>query len=314
MMNSRTTGIIIGGAIILLLTAPIATQDTINETPADSEITDAEITDDDDDDRSFSFSSDRTIVVFSEGREKTTLVGNATVTSDTTQLRANYIEVYGEDFRFVDCEGDVEVLDEQEGYRLKTDSLFFDRELEIMRGRGSNVMEDFDNEIVIKGEFVEHRNTENRSEIQVGTRILGEDITATAEFVRYQRDTQILEFSGLPLVEWKGDQYQAARIIVDMDDDTVDLQGEVYGEIEIEDEEEETPTATETEIEQQADAPQSTDGTDSEDTAGTGEESAPDSEAPSESEVPPDTEVPPNTEQTSEAEGENPSVPSATAP
>lgn len=187
-------------------------------------------------DRSFSFSSDRTVVVFSEGREKTTLVGNAQVTSKNTQLSADYIEVYGEDFRFVECTGNVTVLDEEEGYRVKTDSLFFDRELEILRGRGANVMEDFDNEIVIKSEFLEHRNKEDRSEIQVGVRILGEDIVATAGFVRYQRDTEVLEFSGLPLVQWRGDQYQAARIIVDMNDDTVDLQGDVYGEIEVEDE------------------------------------------------------------------------------
>ena len=188
-----------------------------------------------DTEKGFDFSSDKTVVVFSEGREKTTLSGNAVVVSKSTSLSANYIEVYGEDFRFVQCIGDVEVLDTENGYRLKTNSLFFDRELEIIRGRGGNVMEDFKNEIVVKGEFLAHHNIENRSEIQVGTRILGADITASAEFIRYQRASQLLEFSGLPLVRWKGDRYQAARIIVDMDDDTVDLQGEVYGEIDIED-------------------------------------------------------------------------------
>ena len=190
-----------------------------------------------DEDNSFEFSGDNTTVIFAEGRERTVLSGDALVISKSTRISAASIEVFGEDFRFVECSGGVEVIDDENNYRLRADTFFFDRELEILRGQGQAVMEDYTNEIVIKGEFLEYRNLENRSEIQVGVRILGDDITARAEFVRYQRDTEVVEFTGLPFVLWRGDEYRASRIIVDMDDDTVELQGQVLGRIEIEDEE-----------------------------------------------------------------------------
>ena len=198
-----------------------------------------------DDDKSFEFSGENTTVVFAEGRERTVLSGDAQVISKSTMLFAESIAVFGEDFRFVECDGGVEVVDDTNNYRLKADTLFFDRELEILRGQGQAVLEDLNNEIVVKGEFLEFRNIEQRSEVQVGVRILGEDITARAEFVRYERETEVIEFTGLPFVLWKGDEYRASRIVVDMDDDMVELQGQVLGRIEIEDDEGEPVEGTE---------------------------------------------------------------------
>ena len=187
-------------------------------------------------DKSFEFVGDRTSVIFAEGRERTVLSGNARIVSKNTELQADHIEVYGEDFRFAECRGNVIVYDQEQGYRLKTEELFFDRELEIVRSEGLTVMEDFEHEIVIKGEYLEHRNLENRSEVQIGVRILGEDINARAEILRYERTVQTLELTGLPFVIWQGNQYQGNRVIVDLDDETVELQGQVFGTIDIEDE------------------------------------------------------------------------------
>ncbi len=195
-------------------------------------------------DKSFQFSGERTSVIFARGRERTVLDGNAKIISKSTELQADHIEVFGEDFRFAECEGNVVVNNREEEYRLKTERLFFDRELEIVRGQGLTVMEDFKNEIVVKGEYLEHRNTENRSEVQIGVRILGEDINARSEILRYDRTTKQLELTGLPFVIWQGNQYQGARIIVNLDDETVDIQGEVLGNIDIEEEEEEEETAS----------------------------------------------------------------------
>ena len=213
-------------------------------------------------DKSFQFSGERTSVIFARGRERTVLDGNARIISKNTELQADHIEVYGEDFRFAECRGNVVVNNREEEYRLKTEQLFFDRELEIVRGQGLTVMEDFRNEIVVKGEYLEHRNIENRSEVQIGVRILGEDINARSEILRYERATQQLELTGLPFVIWQGNQYQGARIIVNLDDETVDIQGEVLGNIDIEEEETAPPPQPDTADEEESSLPPSADASD----------------------------------------------------
>ncbi|MFP4432014.1 MAG: hypothetical protein ACLFPV_12255, partial [Spirochaetaceae bacterium] len=47
----------------------------------------------------------------------------------------------------------------------------------------------------------------------------------------YRRETEVLELSGLPVVFWKGDEYRAARIVVDLQQDEISLEGDVRGRI-----------------------------------------------------------------------------------
>ena len=60
---------------------------------------------------------------------------------------------------------------------------------------------------------------------------MSKDIIARAEFVRYNREDNTLELSGLPILTWKGDEYQASRIFLDIKGNNVRLEGTVTGEI-----------------------------------------------------------------------------------
>lgn len=177
------------------------------------------------------FGSDRTSISFAEGRERTFLSGNAWIRSDSMYIQAEEIELYGEDFRFAVCRGDISVTDDEQGIFLTAEQLFFDRELDISRAEGNALMEDRKNEIVVKGGFLEHRSEDDLTLIQVGVRILGEDLTTRSEFARYRRDTEILELSGLPVVFYKGDEYRATRITIDLENDEITLSRGVEGRI-----------------------------------------------------------------------------------
>ena len=179
----------------------------------------------------FQFSGDSTHIVFAQGRERTRLTGNARVISDDTEIEADEIEIYGDNFRFAVARGNVRVLDREQDILLTADRLVYDRTERITRAEGNAVMEDRRNETVVKGALLENRGRDNLTIIQVGVRILGEDLTTRSEFARYRRDQNILELSGLPVVFWKGDQYRAARIVVDIDRDEISLQGQVRGTI-----------------------------------------------------------------------------------
>ena len=102
-------------------------------------------------------------------------------------------------------------------------------------------MEDRKNEIVIKGEVLENRDEEGVTLIQVAVRILKEDLVSRSQTARYYRDENRLELSGSPVVQWKGDTYQAARIQIDLENDSIQLEGDVKAEVHYEEEGEEEP-------------------------------------------------------------------------
>ena len=179
----------------------------------------------------FRFSGDETTVVFAEGQERTILRGAASVVSDDTTISAGEIEIYGEDFRYAVARGGVEAADIEREIYITADELFFDREQDILRAEGNAVLEDRKNELVVKGNLLENRSSDEVTVAQVAVRILGDDLTARSEFALYRRETEVLELSGLPVVFWKGDEYRAARIVVDLQQDEISLEGDVRGRI-----------------------------------------------------------------------------------
>jgi lipopolysaccharide export system protein LptA len=191
----------------------------------------------------FEFSGDRVSMSLAEGRQRTLLVGNAWVRSDATEISADEIELLGDDYRFAVCRGNVRVEDEEKGILLRSQNLFFDRERKISRVEGYAEMEDRKNEVVVKGGYLEHRDEEDLTIIQIGVRIFREDMACRAEFARYRRGEDILELSGMPVVFWDGDEYRATRITVNLETEEFDLEGDVSGAITGQKEEEDTEDA-----------------------------------------------------------------------
>ena len=184
----------------------------------------------------FSFSADRTEAVLSQGKERTVLTGSARVETGKTVINADKIELYGDDFRFVVCTGSIVVRDEEQGFILYSRNLFFDRERELTRVQGYTEMLDQKHSMVVKGSYLENLGDENISIIQIGVRILKEDedgstMVCRAEYALYNRDTDLLELSGMPRVTWKGDEYAASRISINLETDEITMEGKVSGTI-----------------------------------------------------------------------------------
>ena len=179
----------------------------------------------------FSFRADRMETVLAEGRERTVLTGSATLISDDTEIFAEHIEVYGEALSFAVAQGGVRVVQSGDGIELTSETVFFDRGNGIVRVEGDVLLIDHDNEMVIKGGFLEHWEERNETSVQIGVRILSEDLVARAQFVQHNRAERTLSLSGLPVVTWKGDEYRATRIFIDLEEDRIVLSGAVSGQI-----------------------------------------------------------------------------------
>ena len=179
----------------------------------------------------FSFTADRMETVLAAGRERTVLSGNAALTSADTEIFAERIELYGDDLAFALSQGGVRVVQVGEGIELTSESVFYNRRDGIVRVEGDALLIDHDNEMVIKGGFLEHWEERNETSIQIGVQILSDDLVARAQLVHYDRGEQTLALSGLPVVTWKGDEYRASRIFIDLDQDRIVLTGAVSGQI-----------------------------------------------------------------------------------
>ena len=192
--------------------------------------------------KDFYFSSDRTSISLAEGNEQTNLDGNAKINSEDTEINADSIELYGDDFRFAICTGNVLVIDREQGIRINTENLFYDRKKEIMTINGYAEMIDQKNEIVAKGSYFKNLGKENITIIQIGVRILqaseDESMTCRSEYAKYNRDNNSLELSGMPVVFWQDDEYRATKITINLDTDDITLTGKVSGSIRSEEEEE----------------------------------------------------------------------------
>ena len=190
----------------------------------------------------FSFTADRMETVLAEGRERTLLTGNVMLVADDFEITAERVELYGEELNFALSEGGVRVVQPEHGIELVSESLLFDRQERVVRIHGEALLIDHDNEMVIKGGFLEHWERRNETLIQIGVRILSEDLVARAQFVRYDRGEQTVTLSGLPVVTWQGDEYRATRIFIDLDEDRIVLDGSVSGQLDTG--EEEAPAAS----------------------------------------------------------------------
>ncbi len=177
----------------------------------------------------FTFRGDSMKTVLAKGKEETILSGNVEITTEENHITADRVELYGENFVYARFTGHVVVINVKKGIRLVCNNLFYDRKRKILRVNGYAEMEDKKNEVVVKGGFLEDWEDKEMTIIQIGVRILKKDMVCRSEFAKYLRKEKKLELSGMPVVYWKGDEYRAVKIYIDLDKNEITLEGEIKG-------------------------------------------------------------------------------------
>lgn len=184
---------------------------------------------------SIQFSADSMEYIAAEGSEFTILSGNAYVKTGNKEISAGEIRLYGDDYSILIAEVHVEVFDTEEEFKINTEVLYYDRKSRITRINGRSVMEDYKNEMIIKSGFLEYYENRDFLTLQIGVRILKEDLTCRSEFATYNKDSNTLILTGLPVVYKKEDVFQALKIHVNLDSDEIQMDGKVEGSLIIED-------------------------------------------------------------------------------
>jgi lipopolysaccharide export system protein LptA len=179
----------------------------------------------------FSFKADKMSGSRATGQEVLVLSGNAEVHSDSIILKADRIEIQGADNEFIDCSGNVWGLEEEKNIIFRTDRLRYDRTQKIARLEGDSTLEDRNNEVVAKGRFIEYNDGNETAVFQVAVRLFKESIVCRSEYAVYNRDEQLLDLAGFPVVFKNDDEFHADRIRVNLDTEDVSMEGTVSGSI-----------------------------------------------------------------------------------
>ena len=179
----------------------------------------------------FTFSADRMAGTKALGREVTILTGNAEVRSDNLLLRAERIEIQGDDNQFIDCSGSVWGFEEEKDILFYTDRLRYDRKLKIARLEGNSTLEDRKNEIVARGRFIEYDDVNEITVFQIAVRLFKDDMVCRSDYAVYHRVEKLLDLTGFPIVYKKDDEFRADKIRVDLDTDDVIMEGSISGTI-----------------------------------------------------------------------------------
>jgi len=179
----------------------------------------------------FTFKADRMSGGRATGREIIVLTGNAEVRSDKLLLRADRIEIHGDNNRFVDCSGNVLGHEEEKDIFFRTDRLRYDRTLKIARLEGNSTLEDRKNELITRARFIEYDDENEVAIMQISVRLFKNDLVCRSEYSIYRRMEKMLWLSGFPVVFKKDDEYRAERIRVDLETDDVIMEGDVQGSI-----------------------------------------------------------------------------------
>ncbi|MBI9094145.1 MAG: hypothetical protein JEY71_04595 [Sphaerochaeta sp.] len=182
-----------------------------------------------------SFKGGSTRMKMQEGSETILLQDGAEVQVGSLLLRSNTMELYGKDFRFVRCEGEVTLQDEERGISLVTSSLLFDRVEETLLIDSWVELEDSNNQVGASAARMEFFLQEGIVLLQVQARLLKhtEDgpMVCRSDFMKFDRDKEMLDLKGRASIVWKPDTYEAQTITVNLKTEEIRMEGSIKGTI-----------------------------------------------------------------------------------
>ncbi len=99
---------------------------------------------------SISFKADTVKASVAENKKTTKLIGNASVKVDNLEIKADSIEIFGKDYRFVHATGSVKGEDSKNGYSFSADFIKYDRKTDIVLMFGKIELSDTKNDVKIR--------------------------------------------------------------------------------------------------------------------------------------------------------------------
>ena len=180
-----------------------------------------------------SFSGGYTKVSMQQGNKSVTLSGGAKVSTDQVDLSADSMKLYGENYRYVTCTGNVQATEHENGISFNSPDIFYDRETGEVRSDSWIEIQDTKNQVSLSGAWFEYNMKTSVMKLQIMARIvkIAEEklMVCRADNITYDGKANTVTLRGNAAVEWKDDTYKAAMIVVDLNTNDISLYGTISG-------------------------------------------------------------------------------------
>jgi len=179
----------------------------------------------------FTFRAEKMSGTMAAGSEVTILVGDAEVHAGNMLIRANRIEISGDNNQFIDATDNVWGMETERNIVFRSDRIQYDRDRRVVRLYGNSTLEDRDNEVIVMGNLIEFEEDTEIVVILASVRLFHGDMVLRAEHAIYRRNEQWLDLTGFPVVFRGDDEFRANRIRVDLETNDVIMENILIGRI-----------------------------------------------------------------------------------
>lgn len=185
--------------------------------------------------RDINFSGGRSSLSLKEGEKNVLLENVATVTTGSITIKSDSMKLYGEDWRYVECSKNVVIVDNEKGIEIRTNNLWYDRLDEIIIISTWFEIDDNEQNLYAEAGSLHYNMKDEILELAMNVSLLrvsdNSVMTCTSEALTYRRVDEYVTLKGKSEVVWKGDNYSADVISVDLKNDEITLSGRIRGTI-----------------------------------------------------------------------------------
>ncbi len=170
-----------------------------------------------------------------EGKKSVSLENGARVETGSITIESDRIYLSGDDWRYVECSGSVIIKDSEKGIEIRANTLWYDRTEETIIISSWFDIDDTSQDLYATAGSLHYDMNEEKLELGMQVRLMrisgGEVMTCSSEALSYDRGNELVSLRGKSNVLWKGDEYNADIISVDLKNDEITLSGRIKGTI-----------------------------------------------------------------------------------
>ncbi len=178
-----------------------------------------------------SFSA-RTMSGRAGSKEDTTeLSGNASVVTESIEVKADSIQLSGKEFRYVSASGKISGIHKESNLEFSADDLKYDRETKVVTLSGNVSLTDIDNDVKAAAQIIEYNSKTDIAVLQIDVRLEQKKNVCTSAYAVYRKNEQMLELNGSAKVVQDDDTFSAQAITFNMDTEEILMEGNVRGSV-----------------------------------------------------------------------------------
>lgn len=184
---------------------------------------------------SIAFSGGESSLSLKEGQKSVSLSGGAEVSTGAITITSDSMTLTGDDWRYVECTGNIVITDSDRGLEIRTSTLWYDREEETIIISSWFEIDDTQQDLYATAGSLRYDMKDEKLELGMQVTLMrisdNEVMTCSSESLTYDRNNEFVSLRGKSRVEWKGDEYSADIISVDLKNDEITLSGRIRGTI-----------------------------------------------------------------------------------